>query len=238
MKLIKLACMAIVATLALGSYSAKAGVVRQFEKLNFSLTTMQQDLYNSSNAAGVYVYTTKTAKLTNKELLSFLATAFDTNWPADAQLALNLSDFDIYVVDKTGTNPILDLSVEMVVTNAHTTNTARFYVEPDDSVTAGKDVYKSSGNGNESSTDNLILYFELNRTVGTNAAAYTDLEFLGLDKAKYSASWIDDTSSKVSESDKAIVIGDGDINNKWTVVSGKVTGEMEKCSSIIIRAFL
>ena len=229
MKLTKFASLAIMATLALGAYSAKATPASssyQFELLNFSLTTMQQDLYASSNSATRvstnYIYTTKTVKLTNKELLSFLATAFNTSWTY-AQLALSLSNFDIYVVDHTGTNPLLDVSVEMVMTNIHTTNTAQFYVDFDDSVTAGKDIEKSSGS--ETATDNMIIYFELDRSVGTNAAAYTHLEFQGLDQSKFSASWIDHTSDKISASDKATVSGDGDVNNKWTVVSGTVTGK-------------
>jgi hypothetical protein len=103
--------MAIVTAFALWVSNAKAIVIvlEQFTELNFSLVAAQQVHLTPIVLEG----TIKTSKITNKELLSFLATAINTNWPAGAQLALRGSD--IYVVDKTGTNGVFDLTIGMNV---------------------------------------------------------------------------------------------------------------------------
>ena len=140
MKLNKLAFAAIVAVLALWASNGKATpeIAYQFEKLNFSLTALQPEInipetsYGNDEAA-----TIKASKITNKDLLRFLATAFDTNWPAGAQLALDNLRRDIFVVDKTGTNPVFNVSTGI---NIGDTNVVYFSFDSDRTVVSSQSV--------------------------------------------------------------------------------------------------
>ena len=215
MKLTKLASTAIVAALALWTSSADAVTTYQFQTLNFSLTARQQGLDFSNSAPATYISTVKTSKITSKDFLSFLATAFKTNWPTGAQLALDNNSRDIFVVDKTGTNPVFNASIGI---NVGDTNVAFFTFDYDSSVFAGKEVDKVGGG--QSATDYMIVFFRLFNE--TNGVITTDLSFQGFDVTKIGASF-GSTTETISVSDAASVAGDGTISGKFTVVNGKAT---------------
>jgi hypothetical protein len=217
MKLLKFASMTIVAVLALCASNAKAKPASfQFEKLNFTLTATQQELDNSEMSSNVFVSTVQTFKISNKDLLSFLATAFNTNWPAGAQLAMEINSGDVFVVDKTGTNFIADVS------NAGQgeTNFGYFTVGFNPTVFSGKAVNKSNG-GSQMQTSSGKVFFHL--YYQQNGIPTTDFYFDGLGASKFSKKIVDITET-MTQWDKIPITGDGTFDSTWTVVNGKVTG--------------
>lgn len=218
MKPTKFASLAIVVTLVMWAVSAQARPAYQFEKLNFSLTIRQQGLNYSNSAPSIYISTIEASKISNKDLLNFLADAFNTNWPAGAQLALDYYGGDIFVVDKTGTNPVFNASAGI---NLGDTNIAYFRFDPVASVHAGKAVEKTPGSAH--STSYQIISFHLYRSDDADSSVYTDLNFQGLTTAKMSSSW-DSVTGKTSVSDNVQVSGEGDLNDTWTELIGQVTG--------------
>lgn len=217
MKPTKFAFTAIVAALALWASNTKASTgIPVFEKLNFSLTVVQQSLDYSNSAPSTYLSTVETAKITSKDLLSFLATAFNTNWPTGAQLALNNLDKHIFVVDKTGTNPVFDVSIGI---NVGDTNVVYFSFDSNPTVFRGKEVLKTGGSRKEDHFG-MIFFFLFSEQ---NGVTTTDLSFQGFAAAKLVESF-GSTKETFGVHDAALVAGDGTLNSKWTVVKGKVTG--------------
>jgi hypothetical protein len=180
----------------------------------------------------------ETSKITSKDLLKYLATALNTNWPAGAQLALGEAEvlsgpgygplpiiWDIFVVDKTGTNPIFDVSTGI---NVGDTNVVYFSYDSDGTVFSlkgvslekTKEVLRVSAE-----TQFGKIFFHLFDE--QNGITNTDLYFDGLNTIKFHSNMAS-TTNKIIEhgttSEKAPVTGDGTFNDKWTVVKGKVTG--------------
>ena len=255
MKSNKPAFAAIAVVLALWASNAQALLLDRFEKLNFSLTAAQQGLENSETSSNVFVSTIKTSKITNKDLLSFLATALNTNWPAGAQLALGEIEvtsgpgfgpppiiWDIFVVDKTGTNPVFDVSTGI---NVGDTNVAYFSFDSDLTVVRSKMEGKgeiivptnenapfgpgigigSSGGSISSSGSNFgKIFFHLFNE--QNGITNTDLYFDGLNVIEFHSNTTV-TTNKITgygtTSEQAPVTGDGTFNDKWTVIKGNVT---------------
>jgi hypothetical protein len=220
MKLNKLDSTAIVAALTLwASYAKATPVFYQFEKLNFSLTAAQQGLENSKTSS-----TVKFSKITNKDILSFLATAFNTNWPAGAKLALDNNSWDIFVVDRGGTNPIFDLSTGI---NIGDTNVVYFSFNSDTNVFVSGKLESTKTGGFQKQTDFGMIFFHLFNE--HNGITNTDLNFEGLDEAKLKNVFINNVPMPPNEitilTEVASVAGDGTFNNgTWTVVKGNVTG--------------
>jgi hypothetical protein len=228
MKLNKLAFAAIVAVLALWASNGKATpeIAYQFEKLNFSLTALQPEInipetpYGNDDAAAI-----KTSKITNKDLLRFLATAFDTNWPAGAQLALDNLRRDIFVVDKTGTNPVFNVSTGI---NIGDTNVVYFSFDSDRTVVSSQSVSLEMTKELlrvAAGTDFGKIFFHLFNE--QNGIINTDLYFDGLNTIKFHSITILITNKITgygTTSEEAPVTGDGTFNDEWTVVKGKVTG--------------
>lgn len=210
----------MVAALSMWASGVKASpAINGFEKLNFSLVARQQGLNFSNTAPNTYISTIEVSKISNKDLLNFLADAFNTNWPPGAQLVMNYYGGDIYVVDKTGTNPVFNASVGI---NLGGTNVAYFQFDPIASVHAGKSIEKTPGSMH--STSYQIISFHLYRSVDADPSVYTDLNFQGLTETKMSSSW-NSTTGKTSVSDKARVSGDGFVDDAWTELDGKVSGD-------------
>jgi len=264
MKSNKPAFAVIVVVLALWASNAQALLLDRFEKLNFSLTAAQQGLENSETSSNVFVSTIKTSKITNKDLLSFLATALNTNWPAGAQLALGEIEvtsgpgfgpppiiWDIFVVDKTGTNPVFDVSTGI---NVGDTNVAYFSFDSDLTVVRSKmegkgeiivltenapfgpgiGIGSSGGSISSSGTNFGRIFFHLFNE--QNGITNTDLYFDGLNAIEFHSNTTV-TTNKITEyeirSEQAPVTGDGTFNDEWTVVKGKVTGSMEWKENLI-----
>jgi hypothetical protein len=228
MKLNKLAFAAIAAVLALWASNGKATpeIAYQFEKLNFSLTALQPEInipetsYGNDEAA-----TIKASKITNKDLLRFLATAFDTNWPAGAQLALDNLRRDIFVVDKTGTNPVFNVSTGI---NIGDTNVVYFSFDSDRTVVSSQSVSLEMTKELlrvAAGTDFGKIFFHLFNE--QNGIINTDLYFDGLNTIKFHSITILITNKITgygTTSEQAPVTGDGTFNDEWTVVKGNVTG--------------
>jgi hypothetical protein len=243
MKSNKPAFVAIAVLLVLWASNAQAQVLGRFEKLNFSLIAMQQELGDSGPYGSVVLPNIETSKITSKDLLKYLATALNTNWPAGAQLALGEAEvpsgpgygplpiiWDIYVVDKTGTNPVFDVSTGI---NVGDTNVVYFSYDSDALVFSSKDVRLAETNESPGP-------FSINSGTGTgfgkiffhlfneqNGVTNTDLYLDGLNTVEsHSISIL--ISNKITEhgttSEQAPVTGDGTFNDEWTVVKGKVTG--------------
>jgi len=242
----KLACAAIVAALAIWAANAQA-----FPKLNFSLVAVQQDLDVSEKSSNFFVSTLKTSKITNKEILQFLATALNTNWPAGAQLVQGV---DMLVVDKTGTNILFDVGRGV---NIGDTNVVFFTMDSDHPV--GKSKLEAEGD--------LIVFtneFGPGVGIGTNGGSLkaggnnlrkvffhlfyeqdgitnTDFYFDGLDEIEYRSDRVTFAATTSgyritgydNASGKAPVTGDGTFNLEWTVIKGKVTS-LSKQSGVII----
>ena len=229
MKLIKFASMTIVAVLALWASNAKAREIGspQFEKLNFALTALQQDLNSSQTSSNAFASTITAFRINNKDLLKFLATTFNTNWPVGAQLALGevvvigtpiLARSDIFVVDKTGTNAVFDVSTGI---NVGDTNVVYFTFSANSIVFKGKEVIMPTGI-HLARTDFGMIFFHLH--VETNGIPTTDLYFEGLNKGGTNEK-PGRTTGPVTVHDKSAVAGDGTLGDAtWTVIKGKVTG--------------
>jgi hypothetical protein len=228
MKLTKFAFTAMVAALAVWTSSAQIipGGPYRYEKINFKLVVEQQALIRSNSAPATYVSTVKTMRMTNKDLLKYMAEAFHTSWPAGAQLAL-LSDTreifpvyrELYVLDKAG-NPLWNASEGYYVNE---TNYAFFSINCRLPVTAEKDVDQSPSE-NVSATHHYLISFQLYRSDDTDPSAYTDLNFQGLNTEKYRFNLnYSGYTRRLSISDHVGVEGDGLINDTWAVVSGHVT---------------
>jgi hypothetical protein len=217
MKLTQFASMIIVIVFALWASNVKAQPASfQFEKLNFTLTATQQELDNSEMSPNVFISTVQTFRINNKDLLSFLATAFNTNWPSGAQLAMEINSEDIFVVDKTGTNLIADVSN----VGRGATNFGYFTVGFNSTVFSGKAVNKPNGRS-QTQTSSGKVFFHLHYQ--QNDIPTTDLYFDGLGASKFSKKIVDITET-MTQWDKIPVTGDGTFDNTWTVVKGKVAG--------------
>jgi hypothetical protein len=200
----------------------------EFETLNFCLVAAQQtniDTLVSSNSLQTVIVSTaaiRNSKLTSKDLLNFLATAFNTNWPTGAKLALDNFSGDIFVVDKTGTNPVCNVSVGI---NGDT-NVAYFSYDTGD-VSVYKDNSLAAYEANlHHSVHNGVIYRQtrygkifFHLFSEQNGYATTDLSFDGLDVTDFIPK-----DNVVFQSDVAPVTGTGFMNLIPTVITGQVTG--------------
>lgn len=189
----------------------------EYETLNFNLAASQQAFVDTKVASNTYVSTAtlKNSKITSKHLLTLLATACNTNWPAGAQLALENLSAQLFVVDKTGTNPICNLSMGMDENGTNVTFTCSsdgFNIYTDNSLAAyrGKALYKQVHYG--------MISFHL--FVQVNGQTVTDLSFDGLDTSNTTVN----KNSSVTQRDQATVAGSGWFNSKMLVLTGQING--------------
>jgi hypothetical protein len=243
MKSKKPAFVVIAVVLALWAANAQAQVLGRFEKLNFSLVAMQQEIDDSGPPGpygNVLLPNIETSKITSKALLKYLATALNTNWPDGAQLAListvvpgeghAFPEFvrDIFVVDKTGTNPVFDVSMGV---NIGDTNVVYFSFDSDATVFSSKSA--SLEKINEilrftAGTDSGKIFFHLFDE--QNGITNTDLYFDGINATKFHSNTILTTNKLTmheTTNEQAPVSGDGTFDEKWAVIKGEVTGSME-----------
>jgi len=240
MKSNKLASAAIVAALTLWASNAKATpeLPFRFEKLNFSLIALQQELGESEPYGNGVLPNIETSKITSKDLLKYLATAFNTNWPAGAQLALSkmgapsglaydpIPIGDIFVVDKTGTNPVFDVS-----TGINVGDTNIVYFDFDSDAVVFSFILETHNEGPSSSAETQFgkIFFHLFNE--QNGVTNADLYFDGLNATKSRSTRVITTNKTILHqtiNEEAPVAGDGTFNNEWTVVKGKVTGSAKQ----------
>ena len=246
----KLAFAVIVTAFAICASIAQAQVRQPFPKLNFSLSAAQQGLDESERSSNVFVSTIKTSKITNKDILKFLASALNTNWPAGAHLA---RAGGIVVVDKTGTNIVFDVSTGI---NVGDTNVVFFTLDSDRTVVRSRlegkgDVITFTnefgpevgigGNGGSirvrgSNFGKIFFHLFYERDGVTN----TDLYFDGLNAVEFLSNRVITTNRNTGfgvTSEQAPVTGDGLFNLEWTVIRGRVTSSWKE-HGVIPRPFL
>jgi len=213
---------------ALAAWNSSAqtipGGYYRFERINFSLVVRQQGLTHLTYGPGVW--TVKTMRMGNKEILKYLEEAFHTTWPAGAQLAVltdtrDLSEYpilrEIYVLDKDGN--FLNRCDGGYYLNE--TNNACFRMNFVTVLKAGK----YNPNWPVAETDDATRFqtirFQLYR-IEDDPSVYTDLQFQGFYTEAYhqKASHMTNT---LSMSGKASLSGDGQMNSTWTLVSGRMS---------------
>jgi len=217
MKFNHLASTVIVASLALWAAAVKAApVTNQFERLNFTLVGEEQALDDVQTSPGVHTSTLRTLKIANKDILNLLAAAFKTNWPGGSQLALDNVNGDIFVVDKSGANPVLDLSIGL---NVGGTNVTYFSFSANPPVISGKTVINNTSQHVSQTQYRKIFFHVFNEQ---NGVTNTDLAFDGLDKAELNEQI--KTTDTINWKDDAEINGDGTFVGTLLVFKGQVTG--------------
>lgn len=245
MKMHRFASAVIMATLALWVSYAQAQAI-PFPKLNFNLIAAQQELDVSETSSNVFVSTIKTFRITNKDLLDFLATALHTNWPAGAHLVRVATD--IVVADKAGTNIVYDVSTGI---NDGDTNVVFFSMDIDRTVVRsdveakgelvavtnefgpGVGFRGDSGSISVQGSNFGKIFFRL--FYEQDGVTNTDLYFEGLNTGEFHSNRVL-TTNKITGYAIAIqqapVTGDGTLNNTWTVIKGKVSSSVKERGGI------
>ena len=219
----------LAAGLSLGVVRALATpeLAYQFEKIDFQLVMLQPATQAAPSAStNIIISPLQTSAINNKYLLNYLATTLQTNWPAGAQLALENLRRDLFVVDKTGTNPLLNVSTGI---NVGGSNVVYFTCDSDEPVVSSKRVTRKQGNDSLIVSDANsygLIFFHLFEE--QNGNTNTDLYFEGLNiSAVHSDLTITNSRYLVTDSSRVrgqmSVIGDGVFNGKWTVVDGEVS---------------
>lgn len=242
MKWNQLAALNGVMALALWVSPAKAEVRYVFEPLHFKLTVLQQrpiviEAERTANhlsnlSKGPTSLAINASKLTNKNLLSVLASAFDTNWPAGANLALDRYSSSLYVVDATGTNPVFNVSQGVSLDE---TNVAFFRCELDWPVEKDQTLIRARpGGASEYSAEGThygMAFFQL--FIEQDGVTNTDLSFAGLNTTDYRSYFIQSSNSvpvfshSFYQMKQTIpVMGDGVLDETWSVVRGTVTSRL------------
>ena len=209
----------------------------RFEPLHFNLTFTQSGLNYFQTSSNGFASTPSTYRVGNKNLLALLATAFDTNWPAGANLAQERAGFDLFVVDATGTNPVFNLSSGI---NVGFTNVTYFRFTPSTSIPRSHKlliVPKPAGRSERYSRGSYfgMGYFQLFKE--QNGTNLTDLSFAGLRVTDYSSTVLESNTpsgmvpvsihfnSNMNEIES--VTGEGTLDGFWTIVQGQVTGSLK-----------
>lgn len=222
MKPTKLGALALTAALALGAYSAKAGIVlttSYYSKLNVSLTitTNCVNVWNGN----VEKFTTKTVKIGNKELLTLFAHWASTTWPAGAQLVVGWDwDSDVLVVDKTGTNVLYD-----TIGDYNGAYTHFFYLHPFADIGAGTGNRVNADPGSETVSSLNGASFEL---YDDYYLPYTELEGYGGSRQSFKQTWdVHDNPLKWSDTESATFPNQGDEywfdSSSNTTISGSIS---------------
>ena len=117
MKLAKIACAALLATLTFGTYSADAqgpsivGTTTDYMPLTFALTLRQQLPETYDSKTGKYTESFKTVKLTNKDILNFFAPVYGRPWPKGVRVEYDFTGYayaaQVVITDNTGTNILI-----------------------------------------------------------------------------------------------------------------------------------
>ncbi|MGO8836685.1 MAG: hypothetical protein ACLQAH_04070 [Limisphaerales bacterium] len=192
----------------------------QFERLNFTLVVSHQVLNAVQISPTVEVSAFSNFRINNKDLLNLLATAFNTNWPEGARLALEINSEDIFVVDKTGTNPVFDVTIGINEPDPTYPSVVFFSHDSNPIVVNEKLKTGLSGTFHTRTTSGKIFFHLFCERDGTIT---TDLYLDGLGKVVVNRSFIP-TSDTTTRQETIPVTGDGTFNSEWTVVKGAVTG--------------
>jgi hypothetical protein len=227
----QLAVLNVVLALALWVSPASEAFQTYLQPINFKLTLAQQQVETHTNAYPSF--SINTVKLTNKSLLGVLASAFDTNWPAGADLAMDRFSGNLYVVDATGTNPVFNVSQGVSVDE---TNVAFFRCEFDLPVSKNQTLVRARpGGASEHSIGGTrygMVFFQL--FIEQDGVTNADLSFAGLNTADFRSHFIQSSNVVPAFTDYSYqtketmsVMGDGVFDEAWSVVEGTVTSQLE-----------
>ena len=227
MKSIKIAYLAMAATLALGAYSAKAavtivGTTTEYSKVTFSATI--QTNKPETFSGNTYKYTIGKMKVTNKDLINLFcawSTNIETQWQnAGAQLIYDWNSDQICVADKTATNILFYAGTGV------TNGTVEAYLDVDwyDEGGVYTGTYVDTTPGKENYTEYYTGYFELYYWNEGNSSVYVDLYAYTPSTEKYSESWTS-TTDKWSETDTFTLGGAGYFLDEDAVFNGKITAK-------------
>jgi hypothetical protein len=228
MKPIKMASLALICTLALGVYSAKAQPTGDYLKLNVSLTLQQQTLLgtNKNGDGKTFISTIGKSKLGNKDLLGLLAEMFDTNWPAGAQLEYEIG-MGMVVADKTGTNVLFYCEDGVSNVNRYAYAIIDWYNES--GPLSGKMVEGIPGSTKFISNHRGII--EIYYDNSGDASVYTDMNGDGLNIENYSEKETTTTDTRHWK-ENFTPFGIGSFGNINTIITGKITANGKVTSSV------
>ena len=227
MKLIKVAALALMGTLALVAYSAKAQPTGDYLKLNVSLTIQQQALFstNKNGDGKTYVSTVQKSKMNNKTLLKLLGEMFDTNWPAGAQLEYEVG-MGMVVADKTGTNVLFYCEDGVSNASRYAYAILDWYNQP--GPRSGTAVTGIPGSIKFTSDWQGII--EIYYKNSSNASVYTDLNGDGLN-IENSSDKQTSTSETLSWKENFTPFGLGSVGNVDAIMTGKITAKGKRTHS-------
>lgn len=208
MKQTRLASLALVAALALGTCAAKAaiGTTTNYSKLSVSLTitTNSSEIVSGTH----WKDPIHSGKAGNKQLLDLFAHWVEADRTTEPWLSAQLVvgwdlpwDYDVLVVDKTGTNVLFDASTGV--------GGAYFYIDFWDEYGVGADYGIDADPGYYAGTDTGTAYFELYDD--NYYLPYTDLYSDGGNSQTWKQNW--DVNGKYttwtdSESSRFLSTGD------------------------------
>ena len=226
MKLTKLACTAMVAAVAFGSYSATAaaqtsyaGHTSNYAKLGFQLklSSQQPDVWMGSKELWSY----STVKITNQDVLVWLAFLAQTTWPAGAQLEYDYESDQLVVADKTGTN-ILFYAGDGVENEGMY---GYFDLDPfdEEGVYNGNYVDATPGSENYVEYYNSDFEFYIDDSYD-DYANYMDLYGEGLTSETYSESWTSSTDRGSDVWGMAPVGTGWYVDQEYNLLTGSIAG--------------
>lgn len=224
MKLIKSLVVAGAVAFAMGALQANAQslpsapfpLTYQFEPLSISLSVTAQALLNTNASnTNVTVSTFKTEKITTQSILKALEACYNTNWPTGAKLALDLQSGDVFVVDKTGKNPIVDVS-EVVDTSSNYVNVSFGPYNPVSDYAVIGDRFQHGPIVERQTTSVPVeLYISLYATGRVSFG----FDVYGIDTSVFKA-----TATTASQTDNANIWGYGGVWDSNATAQGQVSG--------------
>ena len=188
----KLASLALVAILTLGTCAAQAaiGTTTNYSKLNVAITIATNTAQTGNS--GAWTIPTKTAKIGNKQLLDLFANwvgidnrSANTAWStAQLVIAWDWGNYDVLVVDKSGTNVLFDATAGA----GSYPNDAYFSVNFWYNYGVGNQGYKNASSGGYFKVvDTGTAYFELLDNYAIDF--YTDIWGYGGNQQTFQQNW-------------------------------------------------
>lgn len=188
--------------------------IYEFETLNFNLIASRQafvqvPISQSTTASKAII---RQSKLTTWDIMAVLAAAYGTNWPVGAKLALDRRTDAMYVFDRTGKNPVCNLTTGI----DDGTNLVCFNCDSHITVYADQPI-------NPRFTCRQKLYGKMSFRlfVARNDLVYTDLRFDGATIGDQRMT----AENQIIQDDSANITGDGLFSDgTLMMVTGQVTG--------------
>ena len=220
--------LALVSTLALAALNATATSLSFVGPVTIDWTVYQQGssttssnkthTSKSTNVVFMYKGTFTSSSFANADLLKLLENSFNTTFPKLTRLATD--GYALYVVDKTGSNIVLDISS---VVSVQFQNSVYKYNETDSQTMKGStSTYSDMYSDPEEISYVALQYNDSSKT--TADGTHTVFAFDGLSTSQYSGTEATGTAGKSQTSFKLPGAGNGTIHGINSVVGGTVSG--------------